>query len=139
MCIMEMNPQQRNSTKYMALAHNIRTVISDLDLLERTHAAHHPGGDPDAADVAEGRRHLEAAYAVFLGLFQTAVGAEHMDPEGHVHVYPEGEEHNHPHTHGDGHEEVTEARQIGNERRAEKTLVGAADHDARLAAPFETR
>lgn len=109
MCIMEIRAGQHTSTMVEALAHNTRTIMSDIDLLEQVLASR-PGSEVCLAQVTSARRDLNRAYARFLQQFQTEVAAECAE-------------------HGHTHEEVGE----------ERGLVEQAHHDAALARRFETR
>jgi hypothetical protein len=79
---MEMNPGQAQSTKVMALAHNVRTIISDFDLFK----AEHPRSQV-LPQVEQAIERLSQGYAGLLAVFQELVGSEVADAEGHIHAH----------------------------------------------------
>jgi len=114
MCMMEVHARQRRDTMAQAMAHNTKTVISDLEMLIKLLEAR-----KDTEDVPEFEHamdHLRHAYAGLLGLFGEAVARLEEDPEGHVH---HGE---HPHNEG-----------------TERSFVEEIDRAARTARVYETR
>lgn len=126
MCIMEVRPGQHRSTIAQAQAHNINTVIGDLELWLPVLRAEHADNGNDRrynetviATVDRVHDALTVQYAAMLGLFGSEVAAavEHWQ---HDHG-PIGAERDHHH--GDDH----------------VTLVAAAHRDARLARGYETR
>lgn len=128
MCIMEVRPGQHDSTIAQANAHNINTVIGDLELwlpVLTTRAERSADGNDRRynetviATVTRTHDVLTTQYAAMLGLFGSEVAAavEHWQ---HDHG-PIGAERDHHH--GDDH----------------VTLVAAAHRDARLARGYETR
>jgi hypothetical protein len=134
MCIMEVRPGQRDSTIAQAMAHNVATVVGDLEMFDtvlnarRIHERGDQQMDTDAA-IAEVRRahdQLRTAYAGLLGLFGAEVG-RHVE---HWHAT----DHDHPHDHGN---ERTDYPHIGADRSA--SLVAVAHADAHRAREFETR
>lgn len=109
MCIMTVHSGQRLSTMAEAMAHNTHTVLADIDLLRAVLAGRKQ--IEAIRDLEQAGRHLMEAYAAFLGLFQSEVGREVQDADGHV------------------------PASVGNER----TLTAQAHHDATLAREYETR
>lgn len=128
MCIMEVRAGQRDSTIAQACAHNVATVVGDLDMFETVLTARL------AHDTADGRLDTEAAlgqvrhahdtlrraYADLLGLFGAEVGRA-------LTHWQAGEDHGDDH-HGHERDHVTS-----------DALVAVADADRKRARKFETR
>jgi hypothetical protein len=106
---MEVRPGQRTATVAQAMAHNTKTIESDLDMFRKLLEARKDGAHVDMVNRAQ--KLLGEAYAIFLEQFGEFV-AEEDNPDTHVH------DHDHGH---------------------ERTFVEQAHHDAGLARRFETR
>jgi hypothetical protein len=155
MCIMEVRPGQQDATIAQAMAHNVNTVVGDLEMFETVlrHRALHESADrrldTDAAlgQVTYARAELHKIYAGLLGLFGAEVGraAEHWladDTHGHVHAPIVGGERVIPgtagaamlgglHVHGPEHQSAEPVHVT--------SLVQVADRAVRVGRRFETR
>lgn len=127
MCIMEVRPGQHDSTIAQANAHNVNTVVGDLDLwipiletrTERAAGGDRLYGESVLTTVKGARQRLHAEYAVLLGLFgsEVARAVEHWQQDHG----PLGTERDHHH---------------GDDGRV---LVDAMNRAVRLGREYETR
>lgn len=164
MCIMEVRAGQHDSTIAQAMAHNVATVVGDLEMFATVLTArmgHESGAarlDTEAALGQVNRAHdqLHTAYAGLLGLFGAEVGrhAEHWAVD-HAHPYTVGEVASVvgnerlivPGVHGHGHDaHGRHAAPVGPivdgmgvPVDVAPSLVTVADSDRRRARKYETR
>lgn len=113
MCIMEVRPGQHDVTIAQAIAHNLNTVLGDLDMYEKKAKASH--NDTLVATIHRTRENTKKAYADMLSEFGMQLAEEIQDPDGH---WTKAAAHNH-----------------GNER----TFTEVVEHETNLAHSFETR
>lgn len=71
MCIMEVRAGQRTSTIAQAMAHNVKTITSDQDMLMAVLEARDE--KELLAHVREAQKHLQLAYERFLHCYAVAV------------------------------------------------------------------
>lgn len=131
MCIMEVRPNQHASTIQQACAHNVGTVVGDLDMFIRVMESRDPGRVPQI-------RALKAAlgdiYEDMATLYGTLV-AEEVEHLAHYTLHTAGVDHDHgnerDHTHADGWDGLHVA--------AAETARQVALADIDRARKYETR
>lgn len=82
MCIMEVRPGQHHSTIAQAQAHNVSTVLGDLELFETLLAASHHSDIETQGHVENIRRDLDAIYARLLKLWGHFLASECESVDG---------------------------------------------------------
>jgi len=103
MCIMDVRAAQRTSTIAQAMAHNTKTIQSDMDMFRAVLIAR---GETDAlAKVDKAQVALGMAYKNFLALFASEVA---RDVDAHHEDEPIGNENAHAH-HEHEHVKPTDA------------------------------
>ena len=109
MCVMEVRAGQRNSTIAQACAHNVNTVVGDLDMFVSLLRAN--GHAADAQAAANVQATLSRSYVDLREMFATFAVEE-------------------PHNHGES---------VGNERESALTLAQAMDRSIKASRRYETR
>ena len=92
MCVMEVHVKQHSATMLQACAHNTRTVIGDLEMLEPILLAR----GIDTARMRDARAFLESACEELLSEFALQV-REHTQNIGNIDEEPVGSERAHVH------------------------------------------
>lgn len=150
MCIMEVRPGQRDSTIAQALAHNTRTILSDIELfwplLKSRSPQHLPLLDQFQAELSFASR---SALQLWARLVEAVVAAE-PDPAAHAHEHYGNERAYAGHA---GQDSDQAARTAAIEESARELVVGyppdpdddeyqlerVARQDIARAAQYETR
>jgi len=130
MCVMEIRSGQRTSTMAQAMAHNVGTIRSDLELFLPLIEAR---GDIEARIlIQEAQEHMDEAYARFVQVFANEVSRE----IAHVHDEPIGNER--IHVSPPDQRIIEEAAKLGRPGMKEE-FTKVATVDAHRAEKYETR
>lgn len=119
MCIMEIRAGQHSSTMIQACAHNLDTVLGDLEMFKGLIVARNR--QDILNEVNRANDQIQHAYAGLLGLFTREVASMH-NPDDPRHRESEHlSHHDNPHSHD------------------ERTLVEEAHHFAQQGRKYMTR
>lgn len=136
MCVMEIRPGQRSATMAQAMAHNVRTICSDLDLFKPILEAR--GEDEALTLLNEAKLYMDGAYERFLHIFADEVTHEITGKHPDYHDEIVGNEREHVHVSAIDHRIVEEAAHLGRPGMKPE-FVAEATIDAHRAEKFESR